>query len=121
MIKTIPNWLQDAVDFLNKKFPEDSDVSMFILYGFGSVGIDDDNCGFAAYNTETNSILIADHNVIREAISELTWDDVKDTVITNLFHEYRHHQQNMFNLDFDEEDAEKFANNMYKEYLLQLN
>lgn len=117
MINVIPSWLQEAVDFLNKKYPDDENVNMTILYGFGSVGVDDDNCGFAVYSTETNSIMIADYNVIKETISELTWDDVKETTITNLFHEYRHHQQNMQNLDFDEEDAEGFAIRMYKEFL----
>ena len=117
MINVIPNWLQDAVNFLNDKFPEDKNVNMSILYGFDSVGIDDNNCGFAVYNTETNSIMIADYNVIKDTISEFTWDDIKEITITNLFHEYRHHQQNMYHIDFNEEDAEDFAIHMYKEFL----
>ena len=119
MIRVIPDWLQDAVDFLNREFPEDTDVNVSILYGFDSVGIDENNCGFAVYNTETNSIMIADYNELKNSINDLSWEDVKDTTITNLFHEYRHHQQNTYNWDFDEEDAEVFANHMYKEYLSQ--
>lgn len=119
MISVIPDWLQDAIDYLNQEFPEDEDVNVSILYGFDSVGIDEDNCGFAVYNTETKSIMIADYNELKNSFEELSWTDVKYITIIGLFHEYRHHQQNVYNWDFDEEDAEIFANHMYKEYLSQ--
>ena len=51
MINTIPCWLQNAIDFLNQEFCEDEDVNVSILYGFDSVCTDEDNCGFAVYNT----------------------------------------------------------------------
>ena len=117
MINVIPDWLQDAIDFLNQEFAEDEDVNVSILYGFDSVSMDEYGCGFAAYNTETKSIFLADYNEIKNSFKELSWIDVKDTTITNLFHEYRHHQQNTYGWDLSEDDAEHFANHMYAEFI----
>lgn len=113
MIIAIYDWLQDAVDYINLVYPEDTFANLTILYGFDTIGIDEENCGFAAYNPETKTIMLADPN---ELIGD-TFADKKCTAITNLFHEYRHHQQNIYGLDFDEEDAEQFAETMYQRYL----
>lgn len=117
MINVIPFWLQDAIDFLNNIFAEDEDVNVSILYGFDCVSTDENNYGFAVYNTETKTIMLADYNEISNLFEEMSWNDVVATTITNLFHEYRHHQQNTYGWDFDEEDAEVFANHMYKEFV----
>lgn len=117
MINVIPDWLQDAVDFLNKRFPKDKDVNVSILYGFDCVGTDEDNCGFAVYDTETKTIMLADYNELKNTFEELSWADVKDTTITNLFHEYRHHQQSIYGWDFSEDDAEDFANYMHLKFM----
>lgn len=117
MVNVIPDWLQDAIDYLNQEFPLDDDVNVSILYGFDSVGIDEDNCGFAVYNTETKSIMLADYNELKNAINDLSWEDVKDITITNLFHEYRHHQQNAYGWNLGEDDAEHFAEHMYKRFV----
>ena len=117
MINVIPNWIQDAIDFINQEFPEDEDVNVSILYGFDCVGIDEDNCGFAAYNVEAKAMMIADYNEIKKSLRELSCSDIKRETIINLFHEYRHHQQNIYGWDFSEEDAEDFANHMYKDFI----
>jgi hypothetical protein len=114
MINIIPNWLTDAVHFLDDIFPYDEDVNMSILYGFDSVGTDKDNCGFAVYNTESKSIFLADYNELKKSFEELSWDDIRYATIIDLFHEYRHHQQNIYGWDLSENDAEKFANDMYE-------
>ena len=117
MINVIPDWLQDAIDFLNESFQYDEDVNVTILYGFDCVGTDENNCGFAVYNTETKTIMIADYNEVKNSLKELSWEDVKNTTIMNLFHEYRHHQQNTYGWDLSEDDAEHFAEHMYKEFV----
>lgn len=117
MISMIPDWLQDAIDFLNQEFPEDQDVSVSILYGFDSVSADEDNCGFAVYNPETKAIFLADYNELKYSLKELSLTDIKGVTITNLFHEYRHHQQNTYGWDLSEDDAEHFAEHMYKEFV----
>lgn len=115
MIQTIPYWLQNAIDFLNIEFQVDEDVNVSILYGFDSVCVDEDNCGFAAYNNETKSIFLADPAMLIDICE--TEEDVRQTTIMNLFHEYRHHQQCIDDLDLSEDDAEDFAKQMYEEYI----
>jgi hypothetical protein len=117
MIKVIPEWLQEAIDFLNQKFPEDRDVRMTVLYGYDSVSGEKDRCGFAAYNTDTESIHLADFTEIKKTY-DLYFDEAIETTLMNLFHEYRHHQQNIYNLDMDEEDAEKFAEQMKNKFMI---
>ena len=117
MVNIIPNWLQDAIDFLNKGFSKDEDVNVTILYGYDCVSEDENNGGFAVYNTETKTIMLADYNELKNLFDELSWTDVKATTIINLFHEYRHHQQNIYGWDFSEEDAEDFAEHMYEEFV----
>lgn len=117
MINVIPDWLYDAIDFLNQEFPEDEDVNISILYGFDCVSTDENNYGFAVYNTETKTIMIADYNELKNALKELSWEDVRDVTINNLFHEYRHHQQNIYGWDLSEDDAEHFAKQMFAEFI----
>lgn len=125
MINVIPDWLQDAIDFLNQEFKEDEDVNVTILYGFDCVGTDEGIGGFAVYNTEAKTIMLADYNELKRVfdglshtdVGELSWQDVKDTTIMNLFHEYRHHQQNTYGWEISEDDAEHFAEHLYKEFV----
>lgn len=116
MIRVIPEWLQEAIDFINKEFPEDKDVRLTVLYGYDSVG-EEDKYGFAAYNTDTESIYLADFTEIRKTY-DLYLDETIDNTVMNLLHEYRHHQQNIYGLDMDEEDAERFAEQMSEKFMV---
>lgn len=117
MIQTIPNWLQEAITWINQKYPEEENVNLTILYGYDSVICDEkgEQGGFAAYNTEAKSIYLADPKVMQESYN-LSEEDERTATIGDLFHEYRHHQQNIQGLPFDEEDAEAFAEAMYRQY-----
>lgn len=114
MVRTFPEWLQDAIDFVNREFPDDKDVTLTVLYGYSCVNTGepgDDRCGFALYNTESESIYLADFSKIKNAF-DLSARDAIETTIMNLFHEYRHHQQNIYGLEINEDDAERFAEEM---------
>lgn len=113
----IPDWLHTVVDFLNEEFKEDEYVTVSILYGYDSICSSEDDCGFAVYNTETKHIYLADPYVIKETFEDITEEDMKETTIYNLLHEYRHHQQNIYKWDFDEDDAEYFAEQIYSYYI----
>lgn len=116
MIHIIPEWLQEAVAWLNKEFKEDEDVNMTILYGYDSVQVKhEDKTGFALYNTETKSIYLPDPEALQK-FQGLSEEESRITTIQNLLHEYRHHQQNIGGLPFGEKEAEDFARAMHKEY-----
>ena len=121
MIKLIPEWLEKPIQFLNNKFPDDEDVDVSILYGFDSIGNNED-FGYAAYNTDVKCIVLADPDKIAELL-EYEYgvnggkEEARVTTIQNLFHEYHHHQQNIHKENLDEYDAERFAVNMYEDYL----
>lgn len=115
MIRVIPNWLQDAIDLLNDWFGYNEDVNLTILWGYDSICMDDERGGFAAYNTESKSIYIADPDEIQKSC-DLTEQDVIETTIMNLFHEYFHHQENIHQWASNEDQAEGFAKTMMEEY-----
>ena len=120
MINIIPNWLQNAVNFINNKFPDEEDVNMSILYGYDCVDTDENIGGFAVYNTVTKTIMLADYKELKKILTdvgELSWEDVKNATIMSLFHEYRHHQQSIYGQNLSEEDAESFAEQMYEEFI----
>ena len=119
MIRTLPGWLQNAIDFIGREFSDDKDVTLTVLYGYSCVNSgepDDDRRGFALYNTESESIYLADFNEIKNAFG-LSVRDTIETTLMNLFHEYRHHQQNIYGLEIDEDDAERFAEEMKNKFL----
>ena len=117
MIKVIPEWLQEAIDFLNQKYPDDKDVRLTVLYGYSKVDAGEYD-GFALYNTVSKSIFLADFSEIKESF-DLNLQEAIETTLLNLFHEYRHHQQNIYGLELDEDDAEKFAEKTTFEFMTQ--
>ena len=118
MISTIPNWLQIAVDFLNKEFPEDNDVNLCVVYGLDEfLATDGVHYSDARYNAKTETIYLADYKKLSEHYGGANTNE--DIAILNLFHEYRHHQQYIYNYKFgDEKDAEEFAMDMWRKYLI---
>lgn len=119
MINAIPNWLQNAINFLNKEFPEDEDVNLCLLYGYDCMlAADGINTSDAKYITSpNNTIYLADYKNLSEHYGGVNTSE--DIAILNLFHEYRHHQQYIYNDKFgDEEDAEEFAMEMWRKYLV---
>lgn len=121
MINTIPNWLQNAINFINQKFPNDKDANLCLLYGLDyMIASDGVNHSDGKYNALTNTIYLADFKNLSEHYGGVNTSE--DIAILNLFHEYRHHQQYMYGYRFgDDEDAETFAMDMWQEYLIYEN
>lgn len=119
MIRIIPEWLQEAIDFINQEFPEDKDVTVTVLYGYDCIGVSNgDELGFAVYHTDTHCIYLADPSEIRNTY-DLNLQEAIEATFINLFHEYRHHQQNIYNLDMSEEDADNFAEQMKFKFMYE--
>ena len=114
MIQIVPEFLKDVIHWINDMYPDNPFVNLSVLWGYDSIGNEKES-GWAAYNPETMSIFISDPYTMAKTL-EMPVLDVEDTVIMNLLHEYRHHQQFIHNQIFDEEDAELFAAHMFKEY-----
>lgn len=118
MINAIPNWLQNAINFLNQEFPNDKDVNLCILYGHDyMIASDGKHHSDGKYKPLANTIYLADYKNLSEHYGGVNTSE--DIAILNLFHEYRHHQQYIYNDRFgDEEDAEEFAMDMWRKYLV---
>lgn len=119
MIRIIPEWLQEAIDFLNQEFPEDKDVTITILYGYEGVSYGENKQGWASYDADKKSIYMNDFTKLKEKYN-LYLNEAIDFTLMCLFHEYRHHQQNIYRLDMSEEDAERFAEQMKIKFMTRI-
>jgi len=116
MIILKDNYIKSFVDFLNKNFMIiDENVELEIMYGYETVGAEK-NYGFGVYDTLNKKIYIADLSMI--AIEkELTPQDIIRSTLENIAHEFEHHIQNIKGKEFDENEADMFAENIVKEYM----
>ena len=119
MIRVIPEWLQEAIDFINQEFPNDEDVRITIMYGWERFPWDDGIESWAFYDADIKAIFLADFSEIKEKNNLYTAEAI-DLSIEYLFHEYRHHQQNIYHLDMSEDDAENFATETTSKFNLWL-
>ena len=115
MINVIPKYLEDAVKWLERKFPDDPEVNLSILYGFDSVSAGED-AGAAVYNTDSRTIFLADPEEERKAC-DLSVEDMQMASIMNQLDEYCKDQQNVYGKPFSEEEAEMFALECYQRFI----
>lgn len=124
MIVVIPDYVDSFISFINNKHLVSEPVYLTILYGYDSIGAEDGESGFGAYNPQTKSIMIADPNVLKSSFG-LSDEDAVDTTISNIAHEYFHHIQfckneantcDVTNHCCNENDAELFSDTIVKEY-----
>ena len=111
MIKILNKFELDFIEFLNNKHFTDEEVKLSILHGYGAVESDESgNKGFAVYLPHLKTIMLP-----TETPEECA--DMKDFVIHNLAHEYKHFLQDVNGEEFSEEEADKFADKMVEEYM----
>lgn len=125
MIKFADEKIINFVNWLNKYYPTSQDVQFSILVGYDCVG-NDDKIGFAIYGNTDDYIVIfcADPQMVAKSC-ELSEDDMWETALTNIAHEYRHHIQatefnwseEEMNSDKAENDAEEWSDFVYKDYI----
>ena len=111
MIKILNDFESNFINFLNKKHFTNEVVKLSILHNYETVG--DEDMGFAVYIPSQNTIMLPTQ--VPEELS-----DMKDFIIHNLAHEYKHFLQDINNQEFNEEEADQFADDMVKEYLLEV-
>lgn len=110
MIKILNDFELNFVDFLNKKHFTDEVVRLSILHNYESVGKKDGESGFAVYMPELKTIILPTKTPDEVA-------DYEEFVIHNLAHEYKHFLQDVNGAEFDEEEADQFADDVVKEYM----
>ena len=102
MIEILNEYDLKFISYINKLKLTDKKVKLSILHNYQSVGSGDDNVGFAVYLPELNTIMLP-----TEKPEEL--EDDEDFVIHNLAHEYKHFLQDCNGEEFNEDEADKFA------------
>lgn len=110
MIRILNDFELNFINFLNKKHFTDQEVKLSILHNYESVGGDDENVGFAMYVSELKTIMLP-----TEVPEEVK--DMKEFVIHNLAHEYKHFLQDVNMEEFDEDEADTFADEIVSEYM----
>ena len=118
MIKILDKFDLNFIGFLNSKHFTDEVVKVSVLHNYESVESDaSGNSGFAVYLPELKTIMLP-----TETPDELIKiyeenNECNDFVIHNLAHEYKHFLQDVNSQEFNEEEADKFADEMVAEYL----
>lgn len=96
---------KEFIDFLNKELPIDNDVKIKLLEGYDSIEVvQTGEKVFALYWVEKKTIYLPNKNDI-----EITY--------TNLAHEYIHAWQEDNNKEFDENEAQLKASELYNKFI----
>lgn len=109
MIRILNDFELNFIKFLNDKHFTDQEVKLSILHNYDCVD-SEDGSGFAVYIPELKTIMLP-----TEIPDEV--DDFTDFIIHNLAHEYKHFLQDVNGEEFDEDAADKFADEIVSEYM----
>lgn len=102
MIKISNDTIDKTIRYLDKNYPID-DIYIRIAEGFEVIeDPETGECGFAAFHTEARIIFVA-------SMME------PDELIRSIAHEYRHAMQLCNDEEFNEDDAEEFADKILRE------
>ena len=118
MITILNEFELNFIKFLNEKHFTDKIVKLSILHNYETVGgepeeeQDGETMGFACYMPELRTIMLP--TKIPDEVLDL---DYKEFIIHNLAHEYKHFLQDINNQKFDEDEADKFADEIVSEYI----
>lgn len=109
MIRILNDFEYNFIKFLNDKNFIDQEVKLSILHNYDCVD-SDNGSGFAVYIPGLKTIMLP-----TEVPEEVK--DMKEFVIHNLAHEYKHFLQDVNGEEFDEDEADKFADEIVSEYM----
>lgn len=104
MISFFSNEIRAFAEFISD--PKYEAVDLYVIPGYDTIQTPDGEFAFAAYNPDENRIIAA------EGVSE----ELQGEVFHHIAHEYYHHIQHERGVDFDEDDAEKFAQNILEKW-----
>ena len=104
MIKIINENVSDFIEFLNNEYPRDELFYLHICEGHDSIQDPyTERLGFGMFSKETNHCYVAG-------------DLEEEQVLKTIAHEYKHFLQKCDMIDFNEEDAEDFAEMIYNKF-----
>ena len=105
MIKIISENVSDFIEFLNNEYPRDELFYLHICEGHDSIqDPHTERLGFGMFSKETNHCYVAG-------------DLEEEQVLKTIAHEYKHFLQKCDMIDFNEDDAEDFAEMMYNKFM----
>lgn len=108
MIKIINDDVNDFINFLDKEYPRDKTFYLHICEGHDSIQDPyTEGLGFGMFNRKTNHCYVAG-------------DLEEEQVLKTIAHEYKHFLQKYDMLDFNEEDAEDFAEMIYNKFTCEI-
>lgn len=109
MIRILNDFEYNFIKFLNDKHFTNEEVKLSILHNYDCVD-SEYGSGFAVYIPELKTIMLP-----TEIPDEV--EDFTDFIIHNLAHEYKHFLQDVNGAEFDEDEADKFADEIVSEYM----
>ena len=104
MIKLINDEIRAFTEYISD--PKIAPVELYVIPGFDAIQTPDREFASAVYNPKENRIIAA------EGVSE----ELQGEVLHHIAHEYYHHIQKVNGVDFDEDDAENFAQNILERW-----
>lgn len=108
MIKIINDEINDFLDFLNNEYQREESFYLHICEGCDSVQDPyTEKLAFGMFNRETNHCYVAG-------------DLEEEQVLKTIAHEYKHFLQKCDSLEFNEDDAEDFAEDIYKRFSCEI-
>lgn len=108
MIKIISDELNDFLEFLNAEYPKDESFYLHICEGHDSIQDPyTEGIAFGMFGRENDECYVAGDLGIEQ-------------VLKTIAHEYKHFLQKYDSLNFDEDDAEIFANLIYNRFVCEI-
>lgn len=108
MIKIISDEINDFLEFLQNEYSNDAPFYLHICEGHDSIQDPyTEGLAFGMLNRETN------HCYVAGEIEE-------EQVLKTIAHEYKHYIQKCEGINFDEEEAEDFADYMYDKFVCEI-
>lgn len=108
MIKIINDDVNDFINFLDKEYPRDETFYLHICEGHDSIQDPyTEELGFGMFGRENNECYVAGDLEIEQ-------------VLKTIAHEYKHFIQKYDGVEFNEEDAENFADETYKRFVCEI-
>lgn len=105
MIKIINDDINDFLRFLDENYPIEQNVYIHICEGFDTIQEPNtENVAFGMFGNNNDHIYVAG-NIPKEQI------------LKTIAHEFKHFVQKYSNQEYNESDAENFADKIYKEFI----
>jgi len=108
MIKIISDEINDLLEFLNAEYPKDESFYLHICEGHDSIQDPyTEGIAFGMFGRENDECYVAGDLGIEQ-------------VLKTIAHEYKHFLQKYDDMEFNEKDAEDFAEDIYKRFTCEI-